>query len=326
MSLIKLVKQSVLLTALIFSLCTSLYAQDTFDVFDETQKLGSAVSFETKPNEWLVNASSNWMAKLPDSTQLKDISIPGTHDSGARFGLSACKNQTWSISSQLDSGIRYFDIRNRRTKNGFAIHHGPCFQKMTFADVLNDMQAFLASHPNEVILMRVKEEFTAEKGSDSFHSIWENYMQRYSALFVADIGRLPTLGEARGKIVVLRNASFAGYGQPLFGNPEITMQDAFKVFWLWNDSPFGEGTVSLAQKTRLINIFVDDAQQNNVLTLNHLSGAVGMLPKHVASVTNESTYERIVETPQQNKLGVLIMDFPGEYLIYRIIKANFMSK
>lgn len=325
MNLIKLAKQSVLLTAVMLSSPSALYAQDSFDVFDETQKAGNVVSFEAKPNDWLVNAASDWMAKLPDNTQLKDISIPGTHDSGARFGLSACKNQTWTIASQLEGGIRYFDIRNRRTQNGFSIHHGPCFQKMTFGNVLDDIKAFLENHPNEVVLMRVKEEFMAEQDSDSFYEIWERYMQQYSHLFVPDMERLPTLGEARGKIVVLRNAGFAGYGQPLFGNPDITMQDAFKVFWLLNDNPFGKGTVSLAQKVRLINLFIDDAEHNNVLTMNHVSGAVGMMPRDVARVTNASTYERIVATPEQNKLGVLIMDFPGERLIYRIIKANFVK-
>lgn len=298
-----------------------------FDLFDESTRSGGAVSFESQPKPWLVNATENWMSKLPDATQLKDISIPGTHDSGARFGLSVCQNQAWSIFNQLQAGIRYFDIRNRRTKTSFAIHHGPCFQRMMFGHVLNQIKSFLNEHPNETIIMRVKEEHSAESGSESFAQIWAGYMQNYGDLFLEDMGRLPTLGEARGKIVVLRNAGFVGYGQPMFGNADIVIQDAYKVFWLLHDNPFGSGTVSLPQKIRLIEQYINFVGSSDALTLNHLSGAVGMLPQHVARATNTASYDFIKsEKTNQKKLGLLIMDFPGEHLIYRIIKANFFGR
>ncbi|MDZ3952444.1 hypothetical protein U0X36_05750 [Bacillus thuringiensis] len=43
------------------------------------------------------------------------------------------------IATQLYSGIHYFDIRARRTKNGLAIHYEQVYQHLGFGDVLNQM-------------------------------------------------------------------------------------------------------------------------------------------------------------------------------------------
>src|SRR5687767_170537 len=70
--------------------------------------------------------ANTWMGALYDNVLVSQISIPGTHDSGARFepfpGTAKCQNLT--ISQQLDAGIRFLDIRNRHIDNAFAIHHG----------------------------------------------------------------------------------------------------------------------------------------------------------------------------------------------------------
>ena len=59
---------------------------------------------------------NNWLSRVPDSTRVNKLSIPGTHDSGTyacnwdQFcDESQC--QSWSLKDQLDSGIRYFDLR-----------------------------------------------------------------------------------------------------------------------------------------------------------------------------------------------------------------------
>ncbi|GKS68582.1 hypothetical protein W03_05860 [Nitrosomonas sp. PY1] len=155
-----------------------------FSFFDEETKAGDTLASDDTPQGWLKMATSDWMGRLPDSTELRDISIPGTHDSGARFGGEACETQYWTIAQQLEAGIRYLDIRNRRTKTSFAIHHGLCYQNMMFGDVLNQIRDFLRVHPGETILMRVKEEYTPEDGSSSFSDIWDGYMRNYGYLFV----------------------------------------------------------------------------------------------------------------------------------------------
>ncbi|MYV63501.1 phospholipase, partial [Streptomyces sp. SID4931] len=61
----------------------------------------------TRERARAVRGTQDWMAALPDGTALQRLTIPGTHDSGARFGgpWSECQNTT--IAQQLTSGIRF---------------------------------------------------------------------------------------------------------------------------------------------------------------------------------------------------------------------------
>jgi 1-phosphatidylinositol phosphodiesterase len=296
-----------------------------FSLLDENRESGGTLAQNSTPAAWLTGATADWMGKLPDSTSLARLSIPGTHDSGARHGGAACVTQSWSIADQLKAGIRFLDIRNRRTGASFAIHHGPCFQKIMFGDVLNDVRGFLRAHPGETILMRVKEEHSPQPGSDSFRTIWDGYMTRYGGLFAPALSSIPTLGQVRGKVVVLRNADIGAYGLNMHDSGKTSIQDAYKVYWLLNDNPFGAGTASLPQKKRLVREAIRAAETSSKLTLNHLSGAVGMIPRDVARATNADAYNAIGDYSGRKSVGVLIMDFPGEQMIYRTIKTNFVS-
>ncbi len=296
-----------------------------FPFFDEEAKAGDTLS-TAAPAGWLTTATKDWMARLPDNTQLRQISIPGTHDSGARFGGAACETQAWTIRQQLDAGIRYLDIRNRRTGTSFAIHHGACYQNMMFGDVMDQISGFLTEHPRETILMRVKEEHDPQDNSSSFSDIWDDYMLRYSGLFAGSKTPSATLGTVRGKVVVLRNADIPeSYGMRMFGNGDIDIQDTYKVYWLANNNPFGAGTASLGQKNDLVRSYIDAAAAGSKLIINHLSGAVGMIPKDVAGSTNAAAFETIGSNPGKKILGVLAMDFPGDKIVYRTIKTNFAS-
>jgi 1-phosphatidylinositol phosphodiesterase len=290
-------------------------------LLDENSQSGSYFSTDGAPKGWLVAAVNNWMGGLPDSTPLSAMSIPGTHDSGAMHGGLAVQTQSWTIAEQLQAGLRYFDIRTRRTKNSLAIHHGPFFQKQMFGDVMNAVTAFLRAHPTETVLMRVKEEYTAEKGSASYGDIWAGYMKRYGNYVYKGNGSFPTLGQIRGKILVLRNADFSGYGVTYSEN---TIQDYYKVYFLPNRMKRGD-QVSLPTKKDEVAKYLDLAARSRTgkLVLNHLSGAVGMAPKDVARATDHSAYDHIGPYNGRKTLGVVIMDFPGDRLVYRIIKTNF---
>ena len=93
-------------------------------LLDENGQSGSAFSTDGAPKGWLTAAVNNWMGGLPDGTALGTMSIPGTHDSGAMHGGLAVQTQSLTIAEQLQAGLRYFDIRLRRTKTAFAVHHG----------------------------------------------------------------------------------------------------------------------------------------------------------------------------------------------------------
>ncbi|HEY0781780.1 MAG TPA: hypothetical protein VGE98_04935, partial [Thermoanaerobaculia bacterium] len=57
---------------------------------------------------------STWMTQLPGFLKLRDLTIPGTHDSAAldgyvQYGVSV--TQVWRIEHQLNSGVRFLDLR-----------------------------------------------------------------------------------------------------------------------------------------------------------------------------------------------------------------------
>ena len=84
----------------------------------------------------------NWMSSLPDSRPLSQLSIPGTHDTMARYGGDIAQTQSMTLSMQLQAGVRALDIRCRHINNAFAIHHGLIYQNANFDDVLSVVRDF----------------------------------------------------------------------------------------------------------------------------------------------------------------------------------------
>ncbi|GGB02596.1 1-phosphatidylinositol phosphodiesterase [Puia dinghuensis] len=146
------------------------------------------------------------MASISDNINLANLSIPGSHDACARYepiaGTAIC--QSLSLGDQLNAGSRFLDIRCRNVNDSFAIHHGSIYQHLNFTDVLNACKTFFAAHPNETIIMSVKEEYTASGNTLSFEQVFlQHYYASNSNLFYMGTS-VPNLGAVRGKIVLLR--------------------------------------------------------------------------------------------------------------------------
>lgn len=156
--------------------------------------------------------STNWMSAIDDNARLSEISIPGTHDSCARFN-SAPRTQTqwFSIIQLLNRGIRFLDIRcyyvadgeSGRTQNiYFPIHHGSVFQNIFFEEVQAQCVAFLNENPSETIIMNVQMEYDGDGNQfrDKFLEIIEpckSYWYTQSSI--------PALANCRKKIVLVRS-------------------------------------------------------------------------------------------------------------------------
>ena len=71
--------------------------------------------------------TEKWMKNIPDETPLSMISIPGTHDSAARFITAPTPRifccQDMSVKNQLLSGARFLDIRLILSHNKFKAVH-----------------------------------------------------------------------------------------------------------------------------------------------------------------------------------------------------------
>lgn len=168
----------------------------------------------------------NWMRYMPD-VSLSRLSIPGTHDSGAiNFDdlitpNSAVITQTLSIREQLNSGVRFLDIRCRHQNGLCNIYHGNVYLLLQLTDVLNDVYGFLNENPSEAVIISIKqpEHSDPDKEAPDFESTIRRYIfGSGNSRYWYTKGSIPTLcyedsgapGKdncARGKIVLLRRFS-----------------------------------------------------------------------------------------------------------------------
>ncbi len=227
----------------------------------------------------------DWMASLPDTTPLNELSIPGTHDSGAAyFGGDAVQTQSMDIATQLNAGIRAFDIRLGNldvvcpSSNGFYIFHGFVCQFITFqADVLSPMNTFLTAHPGETVLMRIKDE--SGNGSD-FASKVATELSAYSSIMYTGGSSNPTLQAMRGKIVVLQN--FGSIGDlasvtTALSWSSLDIQDNFSVTTNWDlDNKWGD------IKSQYVDSDVFPGPTDTIY-VNFLSASGGSFPYFIAS-------------------------------------------
>ncbi|MFJ7062362.1 phosphatidylinositol-specific phospholipase C [Streptomyces microflavus] len=262
--------------------------------------------------ERAVRGTQDWMGGLPDATSLQRLTIPGTHDSGARFGgpWSECQNTT--IAQQLESGIRFLDVRCRITGGSFAIHHGAAFQNMMFGDVLVACWNFLAARPSETVLMRVKQEYSSESDA-SFRAVFDDYLDArgWRSLFRLD-STLPTLGGARGKVVLL--ADNGGLPGVRYGDPAVfDIQDDYMA------EPFAKYPKIEAQ-------FRKAAQQPGKFFMNYVSTAALMPPRWNADRLNPQVHSFLErsETAGWTGLGIVPLDYPNQRggLVESLIRHN----
>ncbi|MFH8680194.1 phosphatidylinositol-specific phospholipase C [Streptomyces lydicus] len=253
----------------------------------------------------------DWMSALPDSTPVQRLTIPGTHDSGARIGGPWVACQNTAVDAQLASGIRFLDVRCRAVDNVFAIHHGAFYQQLMFGDVLNTCRAFLQAHPTETVLMRVKQEYS-EVSAEEFRRIFTLYLddKGYRPLFRLD-GGLPALGQARGKVVLLADSD--GLGGVRYGDPQLfDIQDDYMA------EPFGKWPKVEAQ-------FRKAAGQPGKLFLNYVSTAALLPPRSNADRLNPQV-KGLLEGSEGSSwtgLGIVPMDFPNEFgLAETLIRHN----
>jgi hypothetical protein len=170
-------------------------------------------------------------------TFLWNMSIPGTHDSSSRTNHTAYddKCQTWSITEQLDNGIRFLDLRLNYNNNdnrdsngitGFDIYHGG-FQYATFkpawygvtdparsdtANVYAEMVAWIDAHPSEFVVVCVANTGGTSSGeyTDEF---WKVITSDGPGTQVATPSRwyfsadksVLTYGNLKGKFVLIRS-------------------------------------------------------------------------------------------------------------------------
>ncbi|MFJ8917883.1 phosphatidylinositol-specific phospholipase C [Streptomyces sp. NPDC102415] len=259
-----------------------------------------------------VLGTQDWMGAVPDATPLRHLTIPGTHNSGARFGgpWTACQNTT--IAEQLTSGIRFLDVRCRISGDAYAIHHGASYQNLNFDDVLGACRDFLAQRPSETVLMRVKQEYSEESDA-AFRRIFDIYLdgKGWRSLLRLD-PVLPDLGGARGKVVLL--ADNGGLPGVRYADPALfDIQDDYMA------EPFAKYPKIEAQ-------FRKAAQQPGKLFMNYVSTAALLPPRSNADRLNPQVHAFLdgSEAAGWTGLGIVPLDYPATRsgLVESLIRHN----
>jgi hypothetical protein len=153
----------------------------------------------------------SWMSHVGNNTLLRELTIPGTHDSSAfDTGFIGQANhiraQVLNFEQQLNMGIRYFDMRIKQINaNTFSLHHGMFYLGFEFERVLDDCVSFLRKFPTETILLKIKVEQGSKKSVSK--TLEKTYVgdKKYNAYFWTYTSDSPTLGDVRGKIVIVQN-------------------------------------------------------------------------------------------------------------------------
>ncbi|MFE6705269.1 hypothetical protein ACFVEL_09790 [Bacillus thuringiensis] len=292
---------------------------------------------------------NDWMKKIPDNTPISNINIVGTHDSAAinpdNYTFYAC--QDFSISNQLEYGIRLLDVRIKVYKKSdytyeFITCHGPhnfhskINEYQSLVSLLIECRDFLTRNSSECVVMSLQIddwngiEKPLEK-QDAINALHRLLIQDYPIYSEHDLN--PNLGNVRGQIFVLNRVDdILRFGIPIFyqkntsgeyilGNT-VYVQDKYKEL-------AGFGT---AEKFDLVINALHHKNDTN-LVLNFASGTtfgikgVYIHDKFLNYLGQSSGQERL------KNLGWILFDYPfskyntntyGEIDVVRIINlSNF---
>ena len=235
--------------------------------------------------------AEDWMASLDDSTVISEITVPGTHDCAScwpQLGFIT-KCQALTVPQQLNIGARYLDIRLGAEGDALKLFHGftkcrvsplPWADQIDLADVLNDCYAFLDAHPGETILFAVKQEHGDESIAE-FDTLVQNYVNQSPEHWLLT-DTLPTLGDARGKLILLRR--YEGTGLPLLwenqnGHDDVTLNTVREdngSYTLWVQDRYEYGA---ADKWNAFTAGLQTAQIDEGNAAVHFLSTKGTLPQ-----------------------------------------------
>lgn len=137
---------------------------------------------------------TRWVSRVSDGLRLRDMSIPGTHDSGSYNFSGAGKNwkntQRSDIREQLDSGIRFLDLRaGCHGTSELRIVHGSQYTNLDFGThALDSIQDFLNDNPTEFVLARImKQGNSCSDYASRFNTYLTNYRTAHGGMAAGEI-------------------------------------------------------------------------------------------------------------------------------------------
>ncbi|MGV9313736.1 phosphatidylinositol-specific phospholipase C [Streptomyces sp. NPDC003691] len=276
------------------------------------------------PAHAVTRARHHWMGYVTSGRHLTAMTLPGTHNSCSTSGGFIAQCQDWDLPTQLNKGIRFLDIRLNGlagTANEMGLYHGPVYMSKRYQDVLRDCKNFLRSNPSETIVMRVKNENSGgnKLGTEEFKRRFNWHLDDPSMGFRSLFWTnpvWPTLGQARGKVVLLTN--FTHDWATLKWGDHCNIQDQYDV----SDDAKRKAIVAHFDKA-----YFDHSTEK--MFINFTSTAKGPIPnpsmgaqKILGSV---GAYLEPRST-QRARFGIVPMDFPNyaPRIVDLLVDKNFV--
>lgn len=295
------------------------YRRDAFD-------LGEVFPFDL----------GQWMQCLDGSQRLSAFTLPGTHDSAtysyAGYGFTKC--QTLSFEDQLHAGIRFLDIRCFVEQDGgrptLGLCHGAIRMERNFQEAIDACLAFLDAHRSECIVMSVKNDAKPPSRreaefSETFRAMLRAnlYYKQRETWYTSP--NLPTLDQARGRIVLLRRFQNKPLGIDALADwpdnatkrwrnadgVEFSVQDRFNNYLVGDKSlKFERVRAHLEETAQGVDL--------ETLHINYTSGTGGVWPHTLATGeasgdsfpgTNRKLSDYLAGRPP-GRYGIVPMDFP----------------
>ena len=268
-------------------------------------------------------SDTNWMLDVNDNMKIKNLSIPGTHDSGATHSLFdvSGKCQDLDIKSQLNIGVRFFDIRLEMRNNKFHIVHSFVDQKLTFKETLEDFVEFIKKYPSEFLIVSIKKENDSKNSSYGFEECLLKYFNEYKEYISYD-NELPELvKDARGKIYILSRYNDSSIGIPAYNEWQDDTTFTMEDFYVQDNYCIED----INEKVKDISDTIKYTQESDKYVLNFTSCYLDndFPPSYATKAACDINNWLLHYYDNKDKLGILIVDYASEELIELIYKRNF---
>ncbi|MBQ7295860.1 MAG: phosphatidylinositol-specific phospholipase C domain-containing protein [Clostridia bacterium] len=286
----------------------------------------------------------NILSLLSDKTYLSELNIAGTHDSATAYVAmeNSARCQYTTISEQLTMGVRLLDIRLSKKGEEFYLVHSlaDCYsdeektKRLSFGEVLNECKAFLTANPKETLILSVKQ----DRGIMSrgfFPRFYERYIKGDESSWYLE-NEMPTLGEIRGKIVLMRRCKvWQSYEKKVSCGLDFS-------YWKDQDRKKmkAETVILKAEKDILLSALVQDRycldperkwqcikRYLDCASVSPIKAAIHFLSTSVKTdgslaPTAEYINEKFFAYNLKPATGWILCDFPTEALIKKIMMSN----
>ena len=334
-------------------------------IFSEGYKDSIQVPYDlTKP-------ATDWLDLVKDETKVCKLTIPGTHDTMTGMGFyqpvlkfvfnMTAISQVSSLEEQMNSGLRFFDIRPVVSTDTIAkkkilrLTHGISELDITFEWTIDQLQAYLKAHPSEFFIAKLQFDNGFEDQKDLYSLLSDVlHMSKYKGLFIEDWRPDITVGEMRGKILWLSRYDLRPinpiYDYPIVYcdwpdedpdieedlNPEAqrncamyNMNDSTIMARLYKQDYYKTTTEKrMKNKQKTVIDMMHSAREanatdENIWIVNHCSAYTEVSPR--GYITNAANLHPLVITDLQNyegTVGIMPMDMACHDYVHCIINGG----